>query len=99
MMAHRVPIRRLILTGGFAGAIAVAPALAVSTSGADFFVAQPACPPGDTYAVSTNQCVPELSPGPGAPSQTDLSQPGAGYSGSEAPDFEGAPSQRELIDC
>jgi hypothetical protein len=92
MTAHRLSITRLILTGGFASAIAIAPALAVSLSGVDSFVAQPGCPPSQTGGINTSQCLPRSMPAAGAPSEMELSQPVARR-------IIGAPSERVLTDC
>ena len=92
MTAHRSPITRLVLTGGFAGAIAIAPVLAVSLSGVDSVVAKPGCPPGQTTDIYTSSCLPVLMPAPGAPSEMDLTQPVLRR-------IIGAPSERFLTEC
>ncbi len=92
MTAHRFSITRLILTGGFAGAIAIAPALAVSLSGVDSVVAKPGCPPGQTTGINTSKCLPALMSAPGAPSEMDLTRPPASR-------IIGAPSERFLTEC
>ena len=74
MTAHRLPIRRLILTGGFATAITVAPVLAGALSAADSFVAQPGCPPADTTAMDPGQCGPNPDVSIGPPSEQDLTE-------------------------
>jgi hypothetical protein len=87
MTAHPFSITRLILTGGFASAIALAPALAVSLGGVDSLVAQPRCPPGHTAGIHTGQCLPNLMPAPSAPSQPVVGR------------IIGAPSEGFLTDC
>ncbi|RDH79004.1 intersectin-EH binding protein Ibp1 [Mycolicibacterium moriokaense] len=64
MATFHLPTRRLILAGGFAVAIAAAPAVAmltVATSG----TAAPsisACAGGETEDMFTNNCVPDIVP-------------------------------------
>jgi hypothetical protein len=99
MKAHLIPIKRLIATRGLASAIAIAPALAVSLSGApDSFLAAPGCAPSQVTNMSTGQCAPVPTPGAGALSETDLSQPGAGYV-APLPGFNGSPSEQDVTAC
>jgi len=65
MMANiQHPVRRLILAGGFAAAIAAAPALAVAvlpTPTASTPTIS-ACAPGETEDMATGECSPAMSP-------------------------------------
>jgi hypothetical protein len=75
MVQH--PARRLILAGGFAIAIATAPAVALFTlpSAGPSAATIAACPPGELEDLYTDNCVPELSPTlphAGAPSEQQL---------------------------
>jgi hypothetical protein len=55
-------IRRLILTGGFAVAVAAAPVVAASMAPATSAPAVAACPSGETEDTFTNMCTPDLVP-------------------------------------
>ncbi|MGE5698103.1 MAG: intersectin-EH binding protein Ibp1 [Candidatus Sericytochromatia bacterium] len=63
-MAHfEVPVRRLILAGGFAAAIAISPMVAVfGGPGAAVGVPNVTCPAGESEDPYTFSCVPELVP-------------------------------------
>lgn len=61
MATHQTPARRLVLAGGFALAIAAAPAVAAfaAPSIAPSFGA---CPNGETEDIYTNACTPDMVP-------------------------------------
>jgi hypothetical protein len=63
-MATQAPIsvRRLILAGGFAVAVAAAPAIAAFTVPSTPAPAVAACPNGETEDTFTNMCTPDLVP-------------------------------------
>ena len=68
MATFQFPARRLILAGGFAVAVAAAPAIAVfalPTAGAPSQVAQ--CPSGEEEDLYIGVCVPHTVPNSGAP--------------------------------
>src|ERR1700730_16996828 len=72
MAALKLPARRLILAGGFAVAVAVAPGVAVPTNSAPTIAA---CPGGESEDTFTGECVPDLvpnSPEAGQPSPGGL---------------------------
>jgi hypothetical protein len=76
MATFQLTARRLILAGGFAVAVALAPAFAVFTAPA-WTVGTPmaACPGGETEDPDTFACAPDLAPEPsavGAPSEEAL---------------------------
>jgi hypothetical protein len=54
--------RRLILAGGFAVAIAAAPAVAAVTVPATAAPSVAACPNGETEDIYTGECTPEMVP-------------------------------------
>jgi hypothetical protein len=74
MATFPLPARRLILAGGFALAVAAAPAVAVFAGPAAPAGTPMACPAGQTEDPYTYACVPELAPGgaAGAPSEGEL---------------------------
>ena len=63
MAYFKFPVRRLIVAGGFAAAIAISPAIAV-VAGPSPAVGSPdvSCPPGESEDPYTFSCVPELVP-------------------------------------
>ena len=74
MATFPLPARRLILAGGFAVAVLVAPAVAAFTGPAPAGIPS-ACSAGETEDPYTYACVPELAPGSpavGAPSEQEL---------------------------
>ena len=76
-MATKAPfsVRRLILAGGFAVAVAAAPAIAAFTVPSTPAPAVAACPNGETEDTFTNVCTPDLvpnSPNVGVTSQGGL---------------------------
>lgn len=80
-------VRRLFLAGGFAVAIAAAPAVAffaVPTAGPSTPVA--GCPHGETEDLYTDICTPQLSPN--QPGGISYSTPGDSYS---IPEVSGVP--------
>ena len=79
-----VPARRIIVAGGFAFAVALAPAAAL-LSGALHENVVAACPPGEDEDPYTYACVPHTVPGAGIP---------GGVGGNT-----GAPSETELTQC
>lgn len=63
MATFEGPTRRLLLAGGFAIAVAAAPAVAFAvmpSTGSASHVA--ACPAGESEDLYTNNCVPEMTP-------------------------------------
>jgi hypothetical protein len=76
MATFQLPGRPLILAGGFAVAIAVAPAVAVlggpTAPLAPRTVAQSDCTGGDSLDAYSLACVPDVVPGGGAPSEDAL---------------------------
>jgi hypothetical protein len=63
MATLQLPARRLILAGGFAVAVAAAPAIvAFATPAAAPAPSVAACPSGETEDTFTNVCVPDLVP-------------------------------------
>jgi hypothetical protein len=76
MATFQFPARRLILAGGFAVAVAAAPAIAVfavPTTSAPSPLAQ--CPGGEEHDLYTSICIPHLVPNAGAPYQQIASNP------------------------
>jgi hypothetical protein len=71
---HRA--RRLIVAGGFAVAITIAPAVAVfvgpTAAPAPRTLAQTDCTGGESMDAYSLACVPDVVPGGGAPSEGDL---------------------------
>jgi hypothetical protein len=83
MATFQLRARRIVLAGGFAAAVAIAPAIAVFAGpGPTVGVPSAACPAGDTEDPYTFACVPELVPGGGGPVVP-----------------VGAPSEQELTAC
>jgi hypothetical protein len=62
MATLKLPARRLILAGGFAVAIAAAPAVAVVAAPANSAPTIAACPGGESEDTFTGVCVPDLVP-------------------------------------
>jgi hypothetical protein len=62
MATLKLPARRLILAGGFAVAIAAAPAVAVLAVPNNSASTIAACPSGESEDTFTNMCVPDLAP-------------------------------------
>jgi hypothetical protein len=64
MATFQLPARRLILAGGFAVAIAAAPAIAVFAvpSASPSAPSLAACPSGESEDLFTDACVPEIVP-------------------------------------
>jgi hypothetical protein len=72
MATFSVPARRLIVAGGFAVAIAIAPAItAAAWSGAGRPVADD-CANGESMDLYSMACVPDVVPNTGAPSESAL---------------------------
>jgi hypothetical protein len=87
MASMTSPIRRLFLAGGFAVAIAAAPAVAfLAVPSAGSAPAVTACPSGETEDVYTDLCVPHLTPN--TPGGISYSTPGDPYS---VPEVQGIP--------
>jgi hypothetical protein len=61
MATLKYPVRRLILAGGFAAAVAAAPAVAVVALSTDSPTIA-ACPGGESEDTFTGVCVPDLVP-------------------------------------
>jgi hypothetical protein len=62
MATLKLPARRLILAGGFAIAIAAAPAVAVVAVPTNTAPTIAACPSGESEDTFTGECVPDLVP-------------------------------------
>jgi hypothetical protein len=62
MATMKLPLRRLLLAGGFAVAIAAAPAVAVVAAYAYSAPTIAACPGGESEDTFTGVCVPDLVP-------------------------------------
>src|SRR5690349_16567002 len=62
MATFTLPARRLLLAGGFAIAIAAAPAVAVVASPTTSAPAVAACPGGESEDTFTGECTPDLVP-------------------------------------
>jgi hypothetical protein len=62
MATLKLPARRLILAGGFAVAVAVAPAVAVVAVPTNSAPTIAACPGGESEDTFTGECVPDLVP-------------------------------------
>jgi hypothetical protein len=76
MATFQFPARRLILAGGFAVAVAAAPAIAVfavPTAATSVPLAQ--CPGGEEHDLYTDICIPHLVPNSGAVYQPIASNP------------------------
>jgi hypothetical protein len=73
MAPKKSPVRRLVLAGGFAVAIAAAPAVAILTVSPADSMSPLACPSGETEDLYTDNCVPEMSPNvPGGNYPTEI---------------------------
>ena len=76
MATFQFPARRLILAGGFAVAVAAAPAIAVfAVPTADTSVPVAQCPGGEEEDLYTGNCVPHTVPNAGSPFQSILGNP------------------------
>jgi hypothetical protein len=62
MATMKLPVRRLILAGGFAVAVAVAPAVAVVAGPINSAPTIAACPGGESEDTFTGMCTPDLVP-------------------------------------
>jgi hypothetical protein len=81
------PVRRLFLAGGFAVAIAAAPAVAVfAVPAAGTIAPVAACPNGEVEDLYTDICTPEMSPN--QPGGVSYSTPG---DASSVPEIAGVP--------
>ena len=71
MATFQFPARRLLLAGGFAVAVAAAPAIAVlAVPTADTSVPVAQCPGGEEEDLYTGVCVPHTVPNAGSPFQS-----------------------------
>jgi hypothetical protein len=87
MAPFSTPVRRLFVAGGFAVAIAAAPAVALFTvPAASPSTPVAACPNGETEDLYTDICTPSLSPN--QPGGVSYSTPGDSYS---VPEVAGVP--------
>ncbi|MFG1931509.1 intersectin-EH binding protein Ibp1 [Mycobacterium sp. NPDC048908] len=66
MATLELSVRRLILAGGFAVAVAAAPAIAVVTVGSASAAPVAQCPAGEEEDLYTGACVPHTVPNSGA---------------------------------
>ncbi|HME50025.1 intersectin-EH binding protein Ibp1 [Mycobacterium sp.] len=81
MATFSLRARRLVVAGGFAVAIAIAPVIAVAAgSGAARPVADD-CANGESMDVYSMACVPDVVPNTGAPSENALTQCSGGDQG------------------
>jgi len=87
MATFQLPARRLLLAGGFAVAVAAAPAFAVfAVSAAEPASSVASCPPGEEVDNFTGVCVPHTVPNtsgafvpiPGSPNLPAVQLPGGG---------------------
>jgi hypothetical protein len=62
MPTFKFPTRRLVLAGGFAAAIAAAPAVAIVAAPTHSSPTIAACPGGESEDTFTGECVPDLVP-------------------------------------
>jgi hypothetical protein len=67
MATMKFPARRLIIAGGFAIAVAAAPAIGFVATPAPEAIPLAQCPPGEEHDLYTSVCVPHLVPNAGAP--------------------------------
>ena len=74
MATFQFPARRLMIAGGFAVAVAVAPAIAVFAGPASA-PAPIACPGGEEPDLYTGMCVPHVVPNAGTPFSTTPQNP------------------------
>lgn len=89
MATMKFPARRLIIAGGFAVAVAAAPAIAFVASPTPAATPLAQCPGGEEHDLYTSLCVPHLVPNAGQPysaiaGNPDLAQvniPGGGGAG------------------
>ena len=86
MAPKKSPVRRLLLAGGFAVAIAAAPAVAILTVSPADSTSPLACPSGETEDLYTDNCIPEMSPN--QPGGISYSTPGDSQS---VPEVQGVP--------
>jgi hypothetical protein len=91
MAILEISARRLIITGGFALAVAAAPAVAAFAGPSAGPVAQPSCPAGEESDMYTGMCVPHTVPNsptkPAAPASPFGSIPG----NPDVPEIDGIP--------
>jgi len=88
MATLKLPARRLILAGGFAVAIAAAPAVAFLAVPNNSAPAIAACPTGESADTFTNACVPDLAP---KSPQVGHASPGGLTSTGGLPSIDGIP--------
>jgi hypothetical protein len=69
MAIMKFPVRRLIIAGGFAAAVAAAPAIAVVAMPAPAATPLAQCPAGEEEDLYVGTCVPHMVPNSGAPYQ------------------------------
>jgi hypothetical protein len=69
MAIMKFPIRRLIIAGGFAAAMAAAPVVAVVAMPAPVATPLAQCPAGEEEDLYTGTCVPNMVPNSGSPYQ------------------------------
>ena len=67
MATLKFPARRLVIAGGFAVAVAAAPAIAVFAIPTPEATPLAQCPAGEEHDLYTTQCVPHLVPNAGQP--------------------------------
>src|SRR6185312_7125185 len=70
MATMKFPARRMIIAGGFAVAVAAAPAIAFVATPAPAATPLAQCPGGEEHDLYTSLCVPHLVPNAGAPYST-----------------------------
>ena len=75
MATMKIPARRLIIAGGFAVAVAAAPAIAFVATPSPAGTSLAQCPGGEEHDLYTSLCVPHLVPNAGAPYQAIAGNP------------------------
>jgi len=81
MAIMNFPVRRLIIAGGFAAAMAAAPVVAVVAMPAPDAMPLAQCAGGEEEDLFTGICVPHMVPNSGAPYQATGSLPSVGVPG------------------
>jgi hypothetical protein len=81
MAIMKFPVRRLIIAGGFAAAMAAAPAIAVVAMPAPDAAPLAQCAGGEEEDLFTGICVPHTVPNAGAPYQATGALPSVGVPG------------------
>jgi hypothetical protein len=75
MATMKFPARRLIIAGGFAVAVAAAPAIAFVATPTPAATPLAQCPGGEEHDLYTSMCIPHLVPNAGQPYQSIAGNP------------------------